>query len=60
MATRESRKKVRVGEPGEVMVSKRMAIGAALAAVVVIGAFYFWPADESGRSASTDTSTRVS
>lgn len=53
------KKPVRRGEPGEVMVSKQMALGAALAAVVVAAAFYFWPADESGRSTSTDTSTQV-
>ena len=52
-------KQVRQGEPGEVMVSKQMALGAAIAAVVVAAAFYFWPADESGRNTSTDTSTRV-
>jgi hypothetical protein len=54
-----NREKSRAGEPGEVMVSKNMAVGAALAAVVAAVAFYFWPADESGRSSSTDTSTRV-
>jgi hypothetical protein len=47
------------GEPGEVMVSKQMALGAVIAAVIVTGVLYFWPADESGRSSSTDTSTRV-
>jgi hypothetical protein len=52
-------KQVRRGEPGEVMVSKQMALGAAVAAVVVAAAFYFWPADESGRNTSRDASTRV-
>jgi len=52
-------RKIRQGEPGETMVSKQMALAAAIAAVVVAGVFYFWPADESGRSSSTDTSTRV-
>jgi hypothetical protein len=55
-----NREKPRAGETGEVMVSKNMAVGAAIAAAVIVaGAFYFWPADESGRSSSTDTSTRV-
>jgi hypothetical protein len=55
----DDREKPRAGEPGEVMVSKNMAVGAAIAVVIVAAAFYFWPADESGRSSSTDTSTRV-
>jgi hypothetical protein len=52
-------KGIRRGEPGEVMVSKQMALGATIAVVVVAAAFYFWPADENGRNTSTDTSTRV-
>jgi hypothetical protein len=52
-------KKLRIGEPGEEMVSKPMALGAAIAAVIVAVAFYFWPADENVRYTSTDTSTRV-
>ena len=50
-------KQVRRGEPGEVMVSKQMALGAVVAPVVL--AAVFWPADESGRNTSTDASTRV-
>jgi hypothetical protein len=53
------REKPRAGEPGELMVSKNMAVGAAIAVVIVAAAFYFWPANESGRSSSTDTSPRV-
>ena len=52
-------KHVRQGEPGEVMVSKQMALGAAIAVVVAAAALYFWPTDDSGRNTSTDTSTRV-
>ena len=52
-------RQVRRGEPGETMVSKNVALGAAIAGVLVAVAFYFWPADETGRSSSTDTSTRV-
>ena len=52
-------KLVRQGEPGEVVVSKQMALGAAIAVVIAAAALYFWPADESGRNTSTDTSTRV-
>jgi hypothetical protein len=53
------RKSNRIGEPGEVMVSATMAAGIAIAAVIVFAMFYFWPADEIGKSTSTDTSTRV-
>lgn len=53
------RKSTQVGEPGEVMVSPPMALGAVIAAVIVFATFYFWPADETGKSTSTDTSTRV-
>jgi hypothetical protein len=49
----------RSGGPGEAMASKQMALGAAVAAVIVAVAFYFWPAEEGGRGTSTDASTRV-
>ena len=52
-------KKLRIGEPGETMVSSRMALGALIVAVIAGVAFFFWPADENARNATTDHSTQV-
>jgi len=52
-------KKLRVGEPGETMVSSRMALGALIVAVIAGVVFFFWPADENVRNTTTDHSTQV-
>jgi hypothetical protein len=52
-------KKLRVGEPGEIMVSPRIALGALIVAVIAGVAFFFWPAEENVRNTTTDHSTLV-